>query len=112
MSELIPVEFANVFYKIKEESGTLTIQMEGQSIPSLPGITFGFPLRPGTTRKQAEKLRSLLAELSPFFFAGFRNRVKDEEYRRQLIELYDDFGYFDPHRPRGPGDELFPNGVL
>jgi len=104
---IVPVEFTAPEYSVKAlPDGRLTIQFEGQSIPSLPGVEFGFSLEPGTTRKRADELCAALTKLAPFFFAGFLDQVSDAEFQRYLIERYDEAGYLNPDRPLGPGDAL------
>ena len=58
-----PTEWARVFYSLEtDEKGRMSIDLEGQSIPSLPGIQFAFRLTPGTTPEQAAKLVEMLEE--------------------------------------------------
>jgi hypothetical protein len=103
---VVPVEEAGVIYNVTEHGNTLTIDFEGSPIPSLPGIRYGLALRPGTTKKQAEDLAAILQSCAPIMFAGFLERVEDEEWQDWLTEMYDDMGYLDPSRKLGPGDEI------
>jgi hypothetical protein len=100
-----PTEWARVFYSLEtDEKGRMSIDLEGQSIPSLPGIQFAFRLTPGTTPEQAAKLVEMLEEHCPVFMAGFLDRLDGED--DELMELYDDAGYLNPDRPLGPGDTI------
>lgn len=101
----VPLEFAEVVFTVKTATdGTYLIYMEGNWIDSLPGINFGFALKPETTEDEAQALCDLLTKHNNLFFAGFLNRIDDAEFQRHLTEVYDDMGYFDPTRPKGPGD--------
>jgi hypothetical protein len=101
-----PTEWARVFYSLEtDDEGRMSIDLEGQSIPSLPGIQFAFRLTPGTTPEQAAKLVEMLEEHCPVFMAGFLDRL-DDVGDDELMELYDDVGYLNPDRPRGPGDMI------
>lgn len=97
-----PTEWARVFYSLEtDEKGRMSIDLEGQSIPSLPGIQFALGVKPSTTPEEAQKLVEMLEEHCPVFIAGFLDRLDDGD---ELIELYDDAGYLNPDRPLGPGD--------
>jgi hypothetical protein len=102
-----PVEFTDAYFTVSTlTDGRLTVKLQGPTIASLPGIQYGFVLKEGTTRRQAQKLSDMLAEHCDTFFAGFLDRIDDEEFQNWLLEVYDTSGYFDPERRPGPGDTL------
>ncbi|UVK43646.1 hypothetical protein BPNPMPFG_005461 [Mesorhizobium sp. AR07] len=104
---VVPVEFAGVSFSVHEmPNGRFRIDLEGQAIPSLPGVAYGLGVRAGARKEQVEKLRDLLEELCPEYYAGFLDRVNDEEFQDWMMEGYDIAGYLNPGRPLGPGDEL------
>jgi hypothetical protein len=104
---MVPVEFAGVYFSVHEmPNGRFRIDLEGQAIPSLPGITYGLAIKPGASREQVEQLRKLLDELCPEYYAGFLDRVDDEEFQAWMMEGYDVSGYLNPGRQLGPGDEI------
>ncbi|MBZ9988855.1 hypothetical protein LB572_17290 [Mesorhizobium sp. BH1-1-5] len=104
---VVPIEAAGVFFGMREtQNGRFVIDLEGQAILSLPGIRYGLALKPGVTKAQAQKLRDLLNELCSQYFAGFLDRVNDEEFQQWLFEGYDIAGYLNPSRQLGPGDEI------
>ncbi|MGX9181825.1 hypothetical protein [Mesorhizobium sp. BHbdii] len=54
---LVPVEFAGVSFSVhKMPGGRFTIDLEGQAIPSLPGIAYGLVMKDGATEEQVQKL--------------------------------------------------------
>ena len=102
-----PVEFTDAYFTVSTlTDGRLTVKLQGRPIASLPGIQYGFVLKEGTTRRQAEKLSEMLGQHCDMFFAGFLDRIKDEEFQGCLNQVYDTEGYFDPDRRHGPGDTL------
>ena len=48
----------------------------------------------------------MLGQHCDMFFAGFLDRIQDEQFKQWLYEFYDTEGYFDPDRRPGPGDAL------
>ena len=77
-----PIEFTDAYFTVSTlTDGRLTVKLQGHPIASLPGIQYGFVLKEGTTRRQAEKLSEMLGQHCDVFFAGFLDRIKDEEFR-------------------------------
>ena len=102
-----PIEFTDAYFTVSTlTDGRLTVKLQGHPIASLPGIQYGFVLKEGTTRRQAKKLSEMLGQHCDMFFAGFLDRIQDEQFKQWLYEVYDTEGYFDPDRRPGPGDTL------
>jgi hypothetical protein len=65
-------EYADIICRVhREQKGGLCLLFEGQTLPSLGTVYFGFDLSPGTTREQADILAAEITRHCPKLFAIF-----------------------------------------
>ena len=97
LDKVVPVQAAAMRCRVEEYDGHLALRFEGDFLPSMLGVFFGFIVKSETTRGQAEALAEQLNQHCGDMLAGFRDHAAlSENEQLALVEMYDDMGLLGP----------------